>query len=422
MRRRRVERCLLQASAALDAGLAGEARSAIDEITLLDPSNSEAARLKARLNALEAGALAIKAPPPAPPVVKPSAARPAVEPVAAPIAVEPLDLPIQPVSRSDPAGTKHGGRWLLRVAALTLLAGAGTSLWLVSAPYRIRQPEPEAAAAKASVPAPQLASVEGAKPRPALEPTGVDGPGSDALRVSGPAPAPGGQITAQPTTENAITAKRGGFGEVGPALETRAQAAAAIEPAGSPVSTTQPAATDLPVVQQIESPALESGSASPVPAPSTSVTPPAASPEPAATSPVISTPDNRALDVAPGDAVSKPSAPAGREEISDDRLIRVALNRYQTAYSRLDARAAADVWPSVDRRALQRAFDGLADQTVNLGRCDIRIQPGSAEADCVGTARWTPRVGGGTQSAARRWRFHLRHRQGDWIIVSANVR
>jgi hypothetical protein len=420
MRRRRVERCLLRASAALDAGLAGDARSAIDEITLLDPSNSEAATLKARLNALEAGALAIKAPP-APPVVEPPAASPAVEPVAAPIAVEPLDLPIQPVSRSEPAGTKGGRSWLLRVAALTLLAGAGTSLWVVSAPYQIRQPEPEAAAAKVSVPAPQLASVGGAQPRPALEPTGVDGPGLDALPVSGPAPAPGGHVTAQPTIGNAIPAKDSGFGD-GPSLETRVQAAAAIEPAGSPVSATQPGATDLPVMRQVESPALESGSASPVPAPSTPVTPPAASPEPAATSPVISPPDNRALDVAPGDAVSKPSAPAVREEISDDRLIRVALDRYQTAYSRLDAQAAADVWPSVDRRALQRAFHGLADQTVNLGRCDIRVQPGSAEADCVGTASWTPRVGGGTQSASRRWRFDLRHRQGDWIIVSANVR
>ena len=421
MRRRRVDRCLLRASAALDAGLAEEARSAIDEITLLDPSNSEAARLEARLNALEAAALAIKAPP-APPVVKLPAARPAVAPLAVPTAIEPLDLPLRPVSSSEPADTKDGGSWLLRVAALTLLAGAGTSLWLVSAPYQIRQLGPQAAAARASVPAPQLASVDGATPRPPLEPTGVDEPGLDALPVSGPAPAPDGQVTAQPTIENAITATRGGFGEGGPAPESRVQAAAASEPAGSPVSATQPAATDLPVVRQVESPALESGSASPVPGPPTPVAPPAASREPAASSPVIPPPDNRAVDVAPGDAVSKLPAPAVRTEISDDRLIRVVLNRYQTAYSRLDAQAAADVWPSVDRRALQRAFDGLADQTVNLGRCDIRIEPGSAEADCVGTARWTPRVGGGTQSASRRWRFDLRLRQGDWIIVSASVR
>jgi hypothetical protein len=352
----------------------------------------------------------------------PAPARPAVEPFAVPIAIEPLDLPLQPGSSSEPADTKGRGSWLLRVGALTLLAGAGTSLWLVSAPYQIRQPGPETATANASVPAPQLAPVDGANPRPPLEPTGVDEPGLDARPVSGPAPGTGGQVAAQPTIENAVTAKSGGLGEGGPAPGTRVQAAATIEPASSPVSATRPASIDLPVVRPVEGPAQESGSAVPVPGPPTPVTPPAANPEPAASSPVLPTLDNRALDVAPGDAVLKLPAPAVRTEISDDRLIRVVLDRYQTAYSRLDAQAAAEVWPSVDRRALQRAFDGLAVQTVNLGRCDIRIAPGSAEADCAGTARWTPRVGGGTQSASRRWRFDLRHREGGWIIVSADVK
>jgi hypothetical protein len=418
MRQRRVDRCLFRASSALDAGLAEEARSAIDEITLLDPSNSEAGRLEARLIALDAPSPAFKAPP-APPIDTPTAARPPVEPVAGPIGSEPLDLPLHPVSSSEPARTKDGGSWLRRVAALTLLAGAGTSLWLVSAPYQIRQPGPEAAALRTT---PQPASVDGTRPGSSLDPTGVDEPGLDALPVSGPTPATSGQVTVQSTIENAIapTVGESGVGEGRPAPETRVEAAAAIEPPGSPVSASQPA-TDLPVVRHVESPSLESRAASPVPAPSTP-TPPAASPEPAASSPVSPPPDNRSLDVALGDAVSKPPAPAIRAEISDDRPIRVVLNRYQTAYSRLDAQAAADVWPSVDRRALHRAFEGLADQTVDLGRCDIRIEPGSAEADCVGTARWTPRVGGGTQSASRRWRFDLRHRQGDWIIVSARVR
>ena len=423
MRRRRVDRCLLRARAALDAGLAEEARSAIDEITLLDQSNPETARLEARLNALEAAPLASKAPP-APPVVEPPAARPAVEPVAGPTAIEALDLPLRPVPDPEPAGANDGRSWLLRVAALTLLAGAGTSLWLVSSPYQIRQLGPEAAPPRTSVPAPQPASVDDTRPRPPLEPTGVDEASLDALPVSGPAPATVEQVTAQPAIENAIAATGGGsaVGEGSPAPETRAEAAAGIEPAGSPVSASPPAATDLPVVRPVESPALESRSASPLPGPSTPGAPPAASPEPATISPVSPPPDNRALDVAPDGAVPKLPAPGMRAEISDERLIRVVLSSYQTAYNRLDAQAAADVWPSVDRRALQRAFDGLASQTVDLGRCDIRVEPGSAEADCVGTARWTPRVGGGAQSASRRWRFDLRRGQGDWIIVSANVR
>jgi hypothetical protein len=98
------------------------------------------------------------------------------------------------------------------------------------------------------------------------------------------------------------------------------------------------------------------------------------------------------------------------------------LRRYEAAYSRLDAAAAGAVWPSLDRRALARAFEGLASQQISLGQCDVMIEGGSARADCTGTAHWTPKVGGGAQRAPRRWRFTLRNQDGEWAIVSANVR
>jgi hypothetical protein len=108
--------------------------------------------------------------------------------------------------------------------------------------------------------------------------------------------------------------------------------------------------------------------------------------------------------------------------VRDEQLVRRALSRYEAAYSGLDAAAARAVWPSVDQRALTRAFQGLESQQVTLGRCDVRMNGASAEAECSGTAKWTPKVGGGSQTAVRRWRFDLKNTGGDWIIVQAGVR
>jgi hypothetical protein len=102
--------------------------------------------------------------------------------------------------------------------------------------------------------------------------------------------------------------------------------------------------------------------------------------------------------------------------------VRAALARYEAAYSRLDAAAARAVWPTVDQRALANAFQGLAAQVVSLGRCDIAVTGSSAQASCVGSAKWTPKVGGGVQTAPRQWRFTLQDTGSGWIITQANVR
>jgi hypothetical protein len=102
--------------------------------------------------------------------------------------------------------------------------------------------------------------------------------------------------------------------------------------------------------------------------------------------------------------------------------VRATLGRYEAAYSQLDANSAGAVWPTVDRRALARAFAGLAVQEISLGQCSVRVEGQMAEADCSGTARWTPKVGGGAQAAARRWHFELRNLGKDWVITSATVR
>ncbi|MDQ3938115.1 MAG: hypothetical protein M3253_05480, partial [Chloroflexota bacterium] len=61
-------------------------------------------------------------------------------------------------------------------------------------------------------------------------------------------------------------------------------------------------------------------------------------------------------------------------------------------------------------------------QYVSLGQCDVRISGTAARADCRGEATWTPKVGGGTQTAARQWRFDLAQKEDEWIITQATVR
>jgi hypothetical protein len=80
------------------------------------------------------------------------------------------------------------------------------------------------------------------------------------------------------------------------------------------------------------------------------------------------------------------------------------------------------VWPNVNQRALANAFDGLSAQSISLGGCDIRVSGATAQAECTGNARWTPKVGGGTQSAARQWRFELRNSGSTWVITRATTR
>jgi hypothetical protein len=107
---------------------------------------------------------------------------------------------------------------------------------------------------------------------------------------------------------------------------------------------------------------------------------------------------------------------------NDTSQIRVLLGRYETAYNRLDAKAASDVWPGVNEGALNRAFRDLLSQRVSLGLCDITVIGDVGGATCAGKARWEPRVGGGVQTADRHWTFDLRRADSGWRIEQIRVR
>ena len=125
----------------------------------------------------------------------------------------------------------------------------------------------------------------------------------------------------------------------------------------------------------------------------------------------------------PGASTAGESRRAAGESRHDESLrIRAVLLRYESAYNRLDAKAARTVWPGVNESALNRAFSGLVSQKVSLGLCDITVFGDIAGASCAGKARWEPKVGGGLQTADRYWTFQLTKSGEGWNIKEVLVR
>ena len=69
------------------------------------------------------------------------------------------------------------------------------------------------------------------------------------------------------------------------------------------------------------------------------------------------------------------------------------LGRYEQAYDRRDATSAAAIWPSVDSRALARAFARLRYQDLDFGDCTFAVSDRTATAHCAGELRYTRLIG-----------------------------
>jgi hypothetical protein len=153
------------------------------------------------------------------------------------------------------------------------------------------------------------------------------------------------------------------------------------------------------------------------------IRPPAVEPAPALGAVPSPSPEIAPL-VAPDRAVLRPepAPPAPGTAVDESAMVRGVLERYEVAYSALDAGAASAIWPRVDKGALARAFEGLAFQQVSLGSCDVSVSGAAARATCRGKASWTPKVGGGQHTAERRWIFELRKSGSDWLIERASAR
>jgi hypothetical protein len=112
-----------------------------------------------------------------------------------------------------------------------------------------------------------------------------------------------------------------------------------------------------------------------------------------------------------------------RRELAEDQNIQEVLRRYQTAYDHLDAVGAKEIWPTVDVRALARAFDGLRSQDVVFDRCDLSVAGASARAVCSGRATYVRKIGSkDPQTEPRQWVFQLQKTDSSWTISQAETR
>lgn len=99
------------------------------------------------------------------------------------------------------------------------------------------------------------------------------------------------------------------------------------------------------------------------------------------------------------------------------------LAGYQTAYERLDARLAKQVWPAVDEGALARAFNALEAQTVTFERCNASLGADRGIASCSGSATYVTGMGHRTSFTERRqWTFLFEKADERWVIGAVETR
>jgi hypothetical protein len=118
-----------------------------------------------------------------------------------------------------------------------------------------------------------------------------------------------------------------------------------------------------------------------------------------------------------------PAAGERSAEAIDRSDIQAVLDAYRLAYEQLDPVAASSLWPSVDTRALARAFGTLSRQRVSFDRCDINLAGGRATARCNGGIQYVRRVGNAQpQSRSISWTFTLDRSSGQWRIAGVSAR
>jgi hypothetical protein len=105
-----------------------------------------------------------------------------------------------------------------------------------------------------------------------------------------------------------------------------------------------------------------------------------------------------------------------------EEIVRRVLLDYTRAFERLDVKAAKAIWPSLDDRALQRAFQQLDGQQVHFASCGVSVTERDANARCRGEATYRPKVGSRVlRLTAREWTFNLARDNDRWQIVNATL-
>jgi hypothetical protein len=97
--------------------------------------------------------------------------------------------------------------------------------------------------------------------------------------------------------------------------------------------------------------------------------------------------------------------------------VQETLDQYLAAFEQLNVVAAAEVWPTVDRAALARAFETLKSQGLAFESCQIDVVATAAVARCLGSVQFVRKVGSNTPRVERQeWLFKMRKFGAEWKI------
>ena len=175
---------------------------------------------------------------------------------------------------------------------------------------------------------------------------------------------------------------------------------AAARPAPPPTPLANVARQPLPLTGPLVGSASPAGGQSPAPAPPLASTPPANTPASTVTAAVVVAPTAAELT-----------------------RVQTVLYQYARAYGQLNAGAVREVWPSVDERALAKAFSNLSSQSVSFDSCSIDINGASAQASCHGKASYVGKIGSQEpRTESRTVRFELKRDGESWRIQKAETR
>jgi hypothetical protein len=369
MRARKAERCVHRATAALESGSTADAADALEEARDLDPSNPHLAEVAARLDRL-------KNPPP------------------------------------EPRASFWTGAAV--ILWLVVLGVAGWQLWAHRADWSFFSTTPQSVDGSITVPNVPAAEIA---PPPATAATGSSLRAVVETTLVRPEAVPvvdDSQIDDPVIDSPAVPAR---------AVPTSVATTGSARRADTPVNatamdTSSPPMLDYPAPATLPPPAAPSAT--------TAFIPSVPGPEPPRSMSAATSAAREPLEPVPSSSVLAnavvPTSNAA-SPIRDDRAaVRQALGKYEAAYNRLDVSAVRTVWPTLDQRALARAFDSLAAQRVSLQNCDVDVSGSTARANCSGRASWTPKIGGGEQTASRKWTFDLSELDGGWRITHVQAR
>ncbi len=387
VRRRRIDRCIAAADAAMAGGRLQDAAAALEEIRELDPDSPLAALIAQEM---PAGAMPRDA-------FDESVGGALHEDVRseAPIAGPPLaDLPLRPADAAPALPPRpvrvapRGSRVWAALAASFAMMTAFLAVLLV-----IVWPRPEAERA-----------VDAIEPLASREIAGTAAVPD--VAASSPTPeAPAVAPADDPSRRALIDALEA------PPVET--PSSAGTPPRAEPPPRNEPhpsAGTPASVVPDTR-PAPSSAIAE-APRTASLPPPPERQPEPP---PVAAPPASTTAATVPTPTPVPPP-------FDDTALIRDTLQRYRRAYNGLDARLAHAVYPAVDEAALARAFDSLRSQSLDFDACTLETRTATARAICKGSARYVPKIGSREPRAEPRvWTFTLAKVENDWMITSARV-